>query len=407
MEGNIRVHKLDNGLTVLGFPDSSALSAAIGVFVASGARDEKVSSGGISHFIEHMLFKGTTKRNALELTHAISDLGAQSNAFTSEEETVYYAALLPSRMLQMEGILFEMLHPSFPEDELTLERQVILEEIAGYRDRPQFFLFEKAFRDYFGGHPCGNSILGNEESVAAISRKDLVDFFTARYSPSNIVVGAAGNFDWESFLAHTCETGAALNGPGTVRAHSSHTHTPGYTEYYRANLHQTHAAMFLPGPSVKDDERYPCAVVSTILGDVTGSRLYFELVESGLAETATMETDERDDTGCLTVYTVTKPDCAAEVSAMVRKCLNTAVEFTEGDLERAKRKLCARMVQSSEAPLGRLIGMGSDYLALSRAVSLRENLARIQAVTRTDIKAALDRFPVDEPAEFRLVPDNG
>ena len=121
MEKDTRLYKLDNGLTILGYPDKHALSAAIGVFVASGARDENRKRGGISHLIEHMLFKGTEKRNALEVTHAISDLGAQSNAFTSEEETVYYAALLSSRLLPMEDVLFDMLHPSFPEDELILE----------------------------------------------------------------------------------------------------------------------------------------------------------------------------------------------------------------------------------------------------------------------------------------------
>lgn len=404
MENNIRLHKLENGLTIIGCPDSSALSAAVGVFVASGARDEKVSSGGISHLIEHMLFKGTEKKSALEITHAISDLGAQSNAFTSEEETVYYAALLPSRMLQMEDIFFEMFHPSFPEEELALERQVVLEEIASYRDRPQFLLFEKAFRDYFGEHPCGNSILGNEESISGISRDNLFDFFRARYSPSNIIVGAAGDFNWELFLAHSREIAGSWNGPGCVREHSPHAHRAQYREYFKEDLHQAHIAMFFPGPSVQDDERYPCAVLSTIIGDVTGSRLYFELVESGLAETATMETDERDDTGCLTAYAVTKPGSAANVVSRIRECMNTCLKFTDDDLQRAKRKLCVRMVQSGEAPLGRLIAMGSDYLALSKIISLRENLERIQAVTRMDIESALDRFPLNDAAEFRLIP---
>jgi len=402
--GDVLVHGLDNGLTILGYPDKTSLSAAVGLFVASGARDEKPYLGGISHLIEHMLFKGTANKSALDITHAISDIGAQSNAFTSEEETVYYAALLPQRLLQMEDVFFEMLNPSFPEEELILERQVVLEELSSYGDRPQFLLFERAFRDYFGEHPCGNSILGTEESVSKISRKDLADFFKARYSPANIVAAAVGNFDWDSFLAHSREIAGSWNGPGRDREHKHHEHRAQYAEYFKEKLHQAHIAIFLPGPSVRDEEKYACSVLSTIMGYVTGSRLHFKLVEAGLAETATMETDERDDTGCLTLYATTEPGNAERVAAKIRHCLRTALDFSDDDLQRAKRKLCVRMVQSTEVPLGRLITLGSDYLALARVVSLREHLDRIQAITRKDIEKAVEIYPLTEPAEFRLMP---
>ena len=405
MSGTILVHQLANGFTVLGCVSPRALSAAMGVFVRSGARDEVAGVAGISHLIEHMLFKGTQRRSALELTYATSNIGAQANAYTSEEMTVYYGAVLPSQASAFQEILLDMMAPSFPADELELERGVIIEEIAQYEDRPHFLLFEKALKEYFGAHPAGNSILGTRESVGGVSRECIQDWFSRHYTPSQMVLTVTGNIDWDAVVREA----EALMGDivAGTRERLSQTHVPafGQYEYRKKDLHQCHLALLLPGPSAEDPDRYAVAVLTTILGDATGSKLYFSTVETGLAESASMEADEREDTGCLTVYAATEEELVEPVVRQMKACLERALDFSDEELESAKRKIAARMVQGAEVPLGELVGLGGDYLTLRRVVLLSEHLAQIRAVTREDIIRAVSKFPLDCYSEFRLIPE--
>lgn len=168
MRSTFKKTQLSNGLTLLGESNPSNVSAAIGFFVKTGARDETPAESGLSHFLEHMMFKGTPTRSALQINLDLGNLGAQANAFTSEENTVYYAAVIPERFAEMQDLLTDMLRPSLDRGEFDMEKKVILEEIALYQDRPHFYLFENAFKDYFGDHPAGNSVLGSHASVLSL-----------------------------------------------------------------------------------------------------------------------------------------------------------------------------------------------------------------------------------------------
>src|SRR4051794_15859021 len=194
-------HKLPNGLQLIGETSPSARSVALGVFVRPGSGDERADVSGVSHFLEHMMFKGTPRRTALDVNLEFDRIGASYNAYTSEEMTVYYAAVLPEYLPAAVDILADILRPSLRDDDFTTEKEVILEEIGMYDDMPAFAASDNARRIYFNGHPLGQSILGTKESIRDLTRDQMHHYFQRRYAGANIVVAVAGAFDWTAFVA--------------------------------------------------------------------------------------------------------------------------------------------------------------------------------------------------------------
>src|SRR5438270_5848230 len=185
-------HTLDNGLTILGETTPSARSVALGFFVRTGARDEAPGVSGVTHFLEHMVFKGTPRRSALDVNRDFDNIGADYNAFTSEENTVFYAAILPEYLPQAVDILADILRPSLRDDDFDMEKNVIIEEIGMYEDQPMWSAYDHAKQVYFADHRLGNSILGTDESIAALKRDEMHEYFARRYVANNITVAAAG-----------------------------------------------------------------------------------------------------------------------------------------------------------------------------------------------------------------------
>jgi len=395
---------LPNGLTILGETNSSNVSCAIGYFVKTGARDETPAESGVSHFLEHMMFKGTPTRSALDINLELGNLGAQANAFTSEENTVYYASVIPERFKAMQELLSDMLRPSLDPGEFDMEKKVILEEIALYQDKPHFYLFENALKDYFGGHGAGNSVLGSHESVSAITQPRMLDYFRRRYSPSNMVLCATGNFNWESFVDDAERLTASWSDMATSRSVSRYSGKSKGVVYRKKNLNQTHAFLVAEGPSAQDPERYPLAILATMMGDSSGSRMYWDLIDRGLAESASIDSDERDGCGCFTAYVSTTAEKLDEVVRIARDILSSPKKFTDGDLDRAKAKVVSRIVLDGELPMGRLMALGMEWQYRRESTPLRSIIERVQAITRSDIEAALERFPLDAWAEYRLLP---
>ncbi|MGL6096520.1 MAG: M16 family metallopeptidase, partial [Fimbriiglobus sp.] len=193
-------HRLPNGLQVIAETIPSARSAAVGFFVKTGARDEQPAEAGVSHFLEHMVFKGTPRRTALDVNRDFDRIGANYNAYTSEENTVYYAAVLPEYLPPAVDILADVLRPSLRDADFDTEKQVILEEIKMYEDQPGSTAWDKARRLHFADHPLGNTILGSTASVTELTSTQMRDYFSRRYAAPNIVVAAAGNLDWPGFV---------------------------------------------------------------------------------------------------------------------------------------------------------------------------------------------------------------
>lgn len=403
---NFRKVTLGNGLTLLGEPHALHRSTAIGFFVRTGSRDEQGRESGVSHFLEHMMFKGTPKRSALEISMELGNLGAQANAYTSEESTVYYSVVLPEYFPAMQELLCDMLRPALSKEDFDTEKKVILEEIALYQDRPTFFLHEHALRDYYGGHPSGNSVLGSVESISELSRDEMQRYFDRRYAPNNMVLVAAGNYDWDRFVSDAEKYCGSWRPAETPRLTPRHTPCEMYREYRKKDVQQVHVMLFTGGVSAQDEERYPMALLSTILGDSSGSRIYWELVASGLAESAGADNDEGDGTGMFSLSASTEPANLDQVSKRLRHIAATPLEFSDEDLQRAKAKLCSRVVLSGELPMGRLSAIGSEWHYRHAVTPLKEVIARLEAVTRKDIEMMISKFPLSPLAEFRLLPED-
>lgn len=405
MSTTVRSHVLKNGLQLLGEMNPANVSSAIGFFVKTGARDEVPVESGVSHFLEHMMFKGTPTRSALDINLQLGSLGAQANAFTSEENTVYYAVVIPEKFRHMQELLSDMLRPALDEGEYSTEKNVILEEIALYQDKPHFYLFEKSFEDYFTGHTAGNSVLGTHASISALSRAQMKDYFDRRYSPSNIVLVATGNFDWDTFVADAeAQCGAWVNFP-TSRDTRPFGGKVDKKVFTRKNLTHSHAVLLAPGCSSQDPLRYPLTLLSVMTGDSSGSRMYWELVDKGLADSASCDSDERDGTGVFMVYLSTEPDKLDEVVSIARKIISSPKEFSDADLERAKSKVVSRIVLDGELPMGRLMALGMEWNYRQSTTPLSETIRKVNAVTREDIYSALERYPLTDWAEYRLVPE--
>src|ERR1700758_1290693 len=193
-------HQLANGLQIIGETSPSARSVALGFFVRTGARDETGDVSGVTHFLEHMVFKGTPRRAALDVNRDFDKIGAHYNAFTSEENTVFYAAILPEYIPQAVDILADILRPSLRDDDFDMEKNVIIEEIGMYEDQPMWSAYDRAKRAYFADHPLGNTILGTPESIRALQRDQMHAYLERRYVPHNITVVTAGHFAWDDFV---------------------------------------------------------------------------------------------------------------------------------------------------------------------------------------------------------------
>src|SRR5438309_6703329 len=194
-------HVLDNGLQIIGEPSPQARSVAMGFFVRTGARDETPEVSGVTHFLEHMVFKGTPRRTALDVNRDFDRIGANYNAFTSEENTVFYASILPEYLPSAVDILADILRPSLRGEDFDMEKKVIIEEIGMYEDQPMWSAYDHAKKAYFADHPLGNSILGTPESIRALTRDQMHSYFQTRYVAPNITVVVAGNFAWKAFVA--------------------------------------------------------------------------------------------------------------------------------------------------------------------------------------------------------------
>jgi len=352
-----------------------------------------------------MLFKGTPKRSALELTFDMGNIGAQANAFTSEENTVYYGAVLPEYVSSLQEILSDMMRPALRQEDFDTEKQVILEEIALYQDRPHFFLFENASKDFFASHPAGNSVLGSPESIRALTSGTMRDYFGRRYSPTNVALVAAGNFDWQTFVADADRLCGSWTRVETPRSTPQHSARSLRKEYRKKKLHQTHVLFMTDGASAQDEERFSLGLLATILGDSSGSKLYWALIDSGLADSAGTDTEERDGTGAFSAYASTESENLEKVASLMREILARPLDFSAEDLERARTKTITRMVRGNELPMGQLMALGLEWNARREVETLKETIERYKKVSRASIEAALKKYPLTTWSEFRLLPE--
>src|SRR5471030_1586495 len=264
-------HVLPNGLTIVGEISPSARSVAVGFFVKTGARDETSSESGVTHFLEHMVFKGTPHRTALEVNYDFDKIGASYNAFTSEENTVFYAAILPEYLPQAVDILADILRPSLRGEDFNMEKKVIIEEIGMYDDQPMWCAYDNAKKAFFADHPLGNSVLGTKESITALTRDQMQAYYDRRYVAPNITVAVAGNFAWPDVIAlleKHCGYWPTGTAPRTnIKPVMPRAHQQVMT---KEKLNQEQVFMLAPAPAADSPERYAADTLAMIIGDDSG-----------------------------------------------------------------------------------------------------------------------------------------
>lgn len=396
---------LPNGLRVVAEINPQARSVAMGYFVRTGSRDEAPAEQGLSHFLEHMVFKGTAQRDGLQVNREFDQMGAQYNAMTSEEYTVYYGAVLPEFAPALLELWTDLLRPALADQDFFTEQQVILEEIAQYLDRPQAMLFDWARQHYYQDHPLGHSVLGSEASIGALTPQVMRTYFARRYTPSNMVLALAGQVDWDRLLAQvTAQTAVWLPGPAERQFTPAQ---PNWGQqlhpYPRAS--QVYLALLAPGWSAQDERRYEASVLASILGDDSNSRLHWALVDSGLVESAGASHDEADGTGTYSVYLQTDPRYAVQARDLLLSQLqNLHRGVSHDEVQRAKARMATGLVFAAETPMSRLFNLGMSYLYQQRYQSLAEVAQRVQAITAQGVNALLEDRPFDQHLLYAVVP---
>ncbi|HEY7427258.1 MAG TPA: pitrilysin family protein [Gemmataceae bacterium] len=400
-------HTLANGLQIIGETSPSARSAALGFFVRTGARDETPEECGVTHFLEHMVFKGTPRRTALDVNRDFDKIGADYNAFTSEENTVFHAAVLPEYLPQAVDIIADILRPSLRQEDFDMEKQVIIEEIGMYEDQPMWSAYDHAKRIYFAEHKLGNSILGTPPSITALTRDQMHAYFRRRYVAANVTVVAAGHLDWPRFVdivEKNC--GHWDNGP-VGRAGIGETPGSGRFEVMtREKVMQEHVILIASGPSADSPLRHAADLLGMAVGDDSGSRLYWALVDPGLADSADCSFHEYEGAGAFYTSFSCQPEQSDEDLAVVQDVLRGVQRdaITEEELNQARNKVLSRVVRSSERPKGRMMAIGMGWTYQHEYRSVDDDLRAYEAVTLTAIRQVLDRYPLDRVTTLALGP---
>lgn len=400
-------HRLPNGLQVVGEVLPSARSVSIGFFVRTGSRDETTDEAGVSHFLEHMMFKGTPARTALDVNLHFDRIGANYNAYTSEEVTAYYAAVLPEYLPTAVDILADILRPSLRDTDFDTEKQVILEEIKMYEDSPASEAWDRGRRIYYGDHPLGNTILGSTASVTALTPQAMRAYFDRRYVASNILVSVAGGFDWPKLIALLEEKCGGWTGGDTTRNCVTEPIGTGGTHLFaKDTTNQEHVLLFSPGPPAESPLRYAAATLAVAIGDDSGSRLHWGLVDPGHVESASCGNDQNQASGVTVTSFSCDPAKEVENLATVRRILSDVQRdgLTTEELTQAKNKIASRVVRASERPGGRMRAIAASWLYLNEYCDVDNELARFDAVDLDTLRACLDRYPIDQPTVFGYGP---
>jgi predicted Zn-dependent peptidase len=402
-------HKLDNGLQIVAELNPSAKSAAVGLFIKTGARDEPDRYSGISHFLEHMIFKGTERLDAIAVNEAFDRTGAHFNAFTTEENTVYYAAVLPEYLEQVTALWIELMRPALRSGDLELERQVILQEIAMYKDQPDRQVLEQCRSLHYDGHPCGKIVIGTDKTVSSLTADQIRSYLQQRYVPNNMIVAFAGNLDWDrccGLVEASCSQWQSADTDRQV-GHFAGTMKSQWED--RDGLSCEHICLMHQAVSAHDQRRFMAALLASIVGDDTGSRYYWHLVDNATALSATMQYWPMDGTGALCSYLSCRKGMARKVLEVTEGIFEDL--YTKGigqqELERAKNKIISALVIRDEVPMGRLIDIAMNWLYLGQYRTIEQEVRDLRSVTVEDINRLIKELDLRRFTSYVLRPANG
>ncbi len=388
--------RLDSGLRVVTEHLPGLRSAAVGFWVGTGSRDESESVAGSSHFLEHLLFKGSETRHAQEIAEAVESCGGDMNAFTGQEITAYYVRV-PDRHLDLAlDILSDIVwSPALRPDEIESERQVILEEIKMRDDTPDDLVHDVFAGALFPEHPLGREISGSQETISAVTRDQIAEYHAAHYRPSNVVVAVAGNIDHDHVVERLRTALPAIDGDRPPRVNGADGAAPQPFARVDRPLEQSHVVLGARALRRDDPDRFALAVVDQVLGGGMSSRLFQEVREKrGLAYSVFSYRSAFEETGALAVYCATAPERVEETLDVVRAELDRLVAdggVSERELIGAKGHLTGSMALSLESSSSRMNRMGRSELTMGEIPSLDWVVEQVDAVTPDDVARVIDR----------------
>jgi predicted Zn-dependent peptidase len=398
-------HQLSNGLDIVAEVNPDAHSFAAGLFVKTGSRDEEAGVNGVSHFLEHMMFKGSSKYTWEDVNRIFDEIGAKYNAFTSQEMTAYYANVLPEFTEKAIEHLSHLLRPAIRVEDFTTEKKVILEEIAMYLDDPGHRLYERLMEAHFGHHPLSMSILGSADSIQKLQRDQMADYFRRRYGPGNMVLSATGKMDFDEVVRlaeQYCGSWPHVDAP---RRQPDPIYKPQRLEMTDPKLNRQYTMGMTPGPSAQDDRRFAARILSDVVGDSDGSRFYWAMVDNAIAEDADFGFYPHDACGSFYIALTTAPERTEQaLSIAISELQKVKDDLKEDEVERAKKKIASSLVLQGEVPLGRMRSIGGQWIYNKQYRSLELDMATVRAVTRDSLLDLMRDFPFDPMTTVTLGP---
>ena len=393
---SIRRQKLSNGLTVITEKMPHIRSASIGIWLQTGSRDEDPEWNGISHFIEHMVFKGTKHRSAVEIARQVDSIGGNMDAFTAKECICFNVKVLDEHVPIALDILSDLvLNPVFDAADIARERGVILEEIKMDEDNPDYLVHEIFTQNFWKDHPLGKPILGTKETVRRFEQQAVLDAYRHRFAPGNIIVSAAGNLDHDSFVELVTKHFEDMKPRANGFYHSVPKIVPRIVLRNKKALEQVQLCMGVPSHPIAHEKRHAGYILNTLLGGGMSSRLFQNIRErQGLAYSIYSDLNPYRDTGCLAVYAGTSLESAAKVVQSVVsefRNLKTA-SVPEEELRRAKAQLKGSLMLSLESSTARMSNLARQEMYFDRYYDLDELIARIEAVTADDLTHLANEF---------------
>ncbi|MBI5328405.1 MAG: insulinase family protein [Deltaproteobacteria bacterium] len=382
--------QLKNGLKIITEEMPDIQSASIGIWVNIGSKHESTVKNGISHFIEHLLFKGTEKRTALDIAREIESVGGMLNAFTGRENTCFYAKVLSKDIPLAVDLLSDIfMNSKFDKKELEKERLVVLQEIKMVEDTPDDLIHDIFAMTLWKGHPLGMPVLGTLQTINSIKRDDIVSYFKQSYLPHAVIITAAGNIEHKRLLKLLKPFEKMLDydlKPPIKYLKSPISHSG--TALEQRNLEQVHLCLGVPSPNQAHSDRYKVYLLNTLLGGGMSSRLFQEIREKrGLAYSVYSYLNLCSDVGSLVVYAGTAPDTFCKVVELILKELNVFIkkEVPKAELQSAKEQLKGGMLLGLETSESRMTKLARDEIYFKRTVTVKEIVNGIDKVTAKDI----------------------
>ena len=400
---NTQTHRLKNGFRIVTEHMPGLASASVGVWVGAGARHEAADQNGIAHFLEHMAFKGTRRRSALQIAEAIEDVGGVINAYTSREVTAYYARVLENDVpLAMDVISDILRNPLLDPDEIEVERGVILQEIGQALDTPDDVIFDWLQEQAYPQQPLGRTILGPCERVSAFGRDDLSCFIGQHYGPEQMILSAAGAIDHDAIVKLAEDLFGDLSRRPVVQADAAQ--FAGGEVRQVKTLEQAHFALGFESPGYRDDDIYIAQIYASALGGGMSSRLFQEIREKrGLCYTIFAQAGAYADTGMTTIYAGTSAGQLPDLAGItIDEMKRTAADLSMAEVARARAQMKSGLLMGLESPSNRAERLARLVQIWDRVPSLEETVARIDDVSCADVRRFAEHMATSAPMALAL-----